>query len=291
MAMEKGDAGAILEYFHNMQLKDSSYIYSLQLDVDDMITNIFWVDSRSLSDYGLFGDVVYFDTIYRTNEYGRPFAPFIGINHHKQTVMFGAALLYDETTESFRWLFETFLSAMSGKPIKMILTDQYATMAKAISEVFPESQHRLCVWHIYQNAAKNLSHVFHSTSQFAHDLGNCVYDYEDEDEWLLAWESMLDKYSLKENKRLKELFDVREKWAMVYGRHTFTANMKSTQLSESMNNVLKNYLKPNLDLLCFLEHYERVLNDRRYEELYADFKMLQTVPKLLNSVETLHHGA
>ncbi|XP_059638968.1 protein FAR1-RELATED SEQUENCE 5-like [Cornus florida] len=164
-------------------------------------------------------------------------------------------------------------------------------MAKAISEVFFESQHRLCVWHIYQNAAKNLSHVFHASSQFAHDFGNCVYDYEDEDEWLLAWESMLDKYSLKENKWLKELFEVREKWAMVYGQHTFTADMKTTQRSESMNNVLKNYLKPKLNLLHFLEHYERVLNDRRYEELFADFKMMQSMPDLLTNVETLRHGA
>ncbi|XP_059658738.1 protein FAR1-RELATED SEQUENCE 5-like [Cornus florida] len=102
MAMEKGDTGAILEYFHNMQLRDPSYIYSLQLDVDDMTTNIFWADSCSISDYGLFGDVACFDTIYRTNEYGRPLAPFIGVNHHKQTVLFGAALLYDETTASFK---------------------------------------------------------------------------------------------------------------------------------------------------------------------------------------------
>ena len=43
-----------------------------------------------------------------------------------------------------------------------ILTDQSAGMAKAINEVFPKPNHHLCVWHIYQNIAKHLSHVFHS---------------------------------------------------------------------------------------------------------------------------------
>ncbi|XP_059630857.1 protein FAR1-RELATED SEQUENCE 5-like [Cornus florida] len=293
MAMEKGDAGAILEYFHNMQVNDSSFFYSIQLDEDDMITNIFWADARSVSDYGLFGDVVCFDTTYRTNEYGRPFAPFVGVNHHKKGVVFGAALLYDETTESFRWLFETFLGAMSGKQPKTILSDQSVAMEKAISDVFFESQHRLSVCHIYQTAAKNLSHVFHGSEQFVHEFGNCLFDYEDEDEdkWLLAWNSMLEKYSLKENAWLKELFEVREKWAMVYGRHTFTADMTSTQCSEIMNNVLKNYLKLKHDLLHFCEHYERVLNDRRYEELLADLKMMQTMPTLLISAEMLRHGA
>lgn len=56
-----------------------------------MIANIFWVDSRYVSDYGISGDVVCFDTTYQTNEYGRPFAPFVEVNHHKQTIVFGVA--------------------------------------------------------------------------------------------------------------------------------------------------------------------------------------------------------
>ncbi|XP_061998835.1 protein FAR1-RELATED SEQUENCE 5-like [Rosa rugosa] len=101
---------------------------------------------------------------------------------------------------------------------------------------------------------------------------------------------MLEKHNLKEDKWLKNLFDVREKWALVYGRHTFTADMMSTQRSESMNNILKKYLKPSYDLLCFFEHYERVLADRRYEELIADFKMMQTSPVLSANVEMLQHA-
>ena len=80
--MEKGDASAILHYFQKMQSENSSYFYSIQLDEDDMITNIFWADARSVSDYKLFGDVLCFDTTYKTNEYGRPFGPIVGVNHH-----------------------------------------------------------------------------------------------------------------------------------------------------------------------------------------------------------------
>ncbi|KAG7583246.1 Zinc finger SWIM-type [Arabidopsis suecica] len=288
--MVKGDAGAVLEYFQKKKEDNSSFFYSLQLDEDDMITNIFWADDRSICDYNLFGDVVCFDTTYKTNEYDRPFAPFVGVNHHKQTVVFGAALLHDETIESYRWLFETFLGAMSGKQPKTILTDQSAAMANAIVKVFPETKHRLCVWHIYQNAAKKLSHVFHGSGQFATDFGKCVYDHEEEEDWLLAWSNMLKKHNLIENKWLKNVFEVKEKWAMVYGRHTFTADMVSTQRSESMNNILKRYLKSSYDLLSFFEHYERVLDDRRYNELTADFKMMHTSSVLSATVEMLQHA-
>ncbi|XP_065628392.1 protein FAR1-RELATED SEQUENCE 5-like [Quercus suber] len=251
MALRKEDGPVMMEFFHKMQLADPSYFYSIQVDDDGQIMNIFLADARSIIDYGNFGDVICFDTTYRTNRYERPFAPFVGVNHHKQSIIFGAALLYDETIESFKWLFETFLTAMLGKQPKTILTDQSATMAKAITEVFPKSNHRLCVWHIYQNAAKNLHHVFHSSKQFAKDFTDCLDEYEDEDEWLVSWDYMLKEYGLTDNKWLRSIFDVKEKWAIVYGRHMFTANMKSTQHSESRNNVLKKYLNQNMILCAF----------------------------------------
>ena len=68
--------------------------------------------------YSYLGDVVSFDTNYRKNKEGRPFSMFLGVNHHKQTTIFEAALLYGETAESFIWLFETFAKAMSGEKTK-----------------------------------------------------------------------------------------------------------------------------------------------------------------------------
>ncbi|XP_065636333.1 protein FAR1-RELATED SEQUENCE 5-like [Quercus suber] len=256
VALKRGDGRAVMDHFTKMQLEDPSYFYSIQLDDDNQILNIFWADSRSIVDYGHFGDVICFDTTYRTNSYGRPFAPFIGVNHHKQSIIFGAALLYDETITSFKWLFETFLSAMSGKQPKTIFTDQSAVMANAIEDVFPESNHRL-----YEN------------------------------EWIVAWNNMLETYNLTDNPWLREMFDVKEKWCMVYGRHMFTADMKSTQCSESMNSVLKKYLKPKHGLLQFFGHYSRVLSDKRSQELQAEFKMRQTTPVLLFDFEMLRHAA
>ena len=67
---------------------------------------------------------------------------------------------------SFKWLFETFLSAMLGKQPRTIFTDQSVAMANAIEDVFPKSNHHICVWHIYQKATKCLHHLFNSSSQF-----------------------------------------------------------------------------------------------------------------------------
>ena len=59
-------------------------------------------------------------------------------DHRSCRVVFGAVLMYDETFESFKWLFETFLIAHNGKQPKTIYTDQDAAMGKAVKEVFLE---------------------------------------------------------------------------------------------------------------------------------------------------------
>ncbi|XP_060959219.1 protein FAR1-RELATED SEQUENCE 5-like [Cannabis sativa] len=289
--MRAGDTGGVLEYLQKKKSKDPNFYYALQADEDDLLTNIFWADARMKESYYNFGDVVSFDTTYRKNHDCRPFAMFVGVNHHKQTTIFGAALLYDETTETFMWLFDTFVEAMSGKKPKTILTDQDAAMAKALRSQWPETYHRLCIWHMYQNAAKHLSSVFERFREFAHDFGNCIYEYDEECEFIEAWGNMLGKYNLENNDWLAQQFKVKEKWALVYGRDTFCANMTTTQRSESMNNVLKKYVSYQHTMLRFLEHFERLIDDRRYEELKADFRVSQRnlAPSL--PIEILNHAA
>ena len=38
-------------------------------------------------DYACFGDVVSFDTTFQTNNFEMPFAPLLGTNHHKHTII------------------------------------------------------------------------------------------------------------------------------------------------------------------------------------------------------------
>ncbi|XP_058075804.1 protein FAR1-RELATED SEQUENCE 5-like [Magnolia sinica] len=248
-------------------------------------------DGRMILDYERFGDVICFGTTYKTNEYGRPFAPFIGVNHHRQTVIFGAALLYDETIDSFRWLFRTFCDAMCRKEPQTILTDQDKAMSNAIKIELPGTVHRICVWHMFQNACKHLSHLFCSSKSFGNDFSRCVYDFDEEHEFLEAWEKMIMKYNLTDNIWLQQLFNEKEKWALVYGKNSFCTDMKSTQRCESLNKDLKKYLHPGQNIIKFFEHFERLVDDRRNAELEANFKMAQSSPIVTFLVSILKHAA
>lgn len=114
MSEMKGEVHSAIVYLKHKQIEGPSLFYSVQVDNEDKMINFFWVDGMSIADYNYFGDVACFDSTYQTNMYNQSF----GVNHHRQTVLSGADLLLNETTESFIWLFHTFLHAMSGQAPK-----------------------------------------------------------------------------------------------------------------------------------------------------------------------------
>ena len=95
--MKYGELGCIMNYFEQKKLEWPSFYHSEQRDVDEMTTNIFWCDSKIQTDYDVFGDVIAFDSTFGTNKKFRPLGAFVGFNNHRQMVIFGAALMYDET--------------------------------------------------------------------------------------------------------------------------------------------------------------------------------------------------
>jgi hypothetical protein len=67
------------------------------------IKNIFWSHAGQHTMCRDFGDVITFDMTHKMNKHKMTLAMFVGSNHQLQNVVFGQALLRDESTESFDW--------------------------------------------------------------------------------------------------------------------------------------------------------------------------------------------
>ena len=74
-----------------------------------------------------------------------------------------------------------------------------------------------------------------------------MYGYEDKE----AFEEAFDIMRTKVHKQtwLDSIYKVKEKWAECYMRDVFSLGVRSTQLSESFNNALKNHLKSDFDIV------------------------------------------
>ncbi|XP_041999830.1 protein FAR1-RELATED SEQUENCE 5-like [Salvia splendens] len=162
---QKGiDTETLIEFFTSEKEKNKSFFFDFETDSNNRFSRCFWADPKSRAAYSVFGDVVVLDSTYNTNKYGMIFTPFVGVNHHHQTIVFGCGFLSDEKTESYIWLLNKFIEAMPTSAPKAIIIDQDPTLTKALARVLSETVHRYCLWHIMNKfpekiSSKNLSMV------------------------------------------------------------------------------------------------------------------------------------
>jgi hypothetical protein len=265
-----GDADAIQNYFVRMQKQNSQFYYVMDLDDESRLQNVFWADARSRAAYEYFGEVITFDTTYLTNKYDMPFAPFVGVNHHGQSILLGCALLSNENTQTFTWLFKTWLECMQGRAPNAIITDQDRAMKNSIEVVFPKARHRWCLWHIMKKVPEKLGRHsdYESIKTLLHDI---VYDSWSKSDFVEKWEKMVGYFELQDNEWLKGLFNERNRWVPAYVRDTFWAGMSTTQRSESMNSFFDGYVNSKTTLKQFVEQYDNALKDKIEKESLADF--------------------
>ena len=209
-SMVYGKAGCISQYFQRQLLENPSFFHAYQMDIEEQMTNVFWCDANMILDYAYFGDVVSLDTTYCTNHAKRPLALFSGFNQYQGSVIFGAALLYDETSDSFKWLFDTFLQAHNNKKPKTVFTDQDSAMAKALAEVMPETHHGLCTWHLCQNGIKHLGNKMKGGSYFLRDFKMCMYDIDSEADFEATWIELVNEYDLHDNTWIKSVYAIKK---------------------------------------------------------------------------------
>uniref|UniRef100_A0ACD5VCT8 Uncharacterized protein n=1 Tax=Avena sativa TaxID=4498 RepID=A0ACD5VCT8_AVESA len=253
--------------------KDADFFHRYNSDKDGHLRNLFWADGQSWLDYDAFGGVLIFDSTYRVNRYNLPFVPFVGVNHHRSTTVFGFAVLSDETTKTYIWLLETFLMAMHQKHPKSLISDGDYAMARVIYVVIPEAFHRLSSWHIEQNMIR------HIRKEKLKEFRKLVYLRMEVDEFEEIWDEFREQYGFSENvSRFSSMYELKEKWSVAYTKGGYFLGMRRNQRSESLNSGLHNHLNRKMSLVDLLEHSQYYHSRLRRNKAELDAKASQPVP-------------
>ncbi|XP_039684281.1 protein FAR1-RELATED SEQUENCE 5 [Medicago truncatula] len=287
---KSSDADAALEFLKGMCTRDDMMFWKHTLNVDGSLKHLFWCDGESRMDYSLFGDVLAFDATYRKIKYNTPLVIFSGVNHHNKSVIFGSAIVGEETEDSYVWLLENFLEAMDGKCLVSVITDGDLSMRNAIGRVFPDAHHRLCAWHLIRNATSNVKNL-----QFVVKFKRCMLDDIDVDEFDRRWEELLHEFGLYGNRWMLEMYEKRDKWATAHIRGKFYAGFWTTSRCEGLHSEFGKYVNVLSNFVDFLNQFFRWLNHLRYKEMQMDYvtsfgdTVLQTPHKCLErSVANLY---
>lgn len=281
-----GDVDRVIKYMQARQKDDMEFFYEYETDEAGRLKRLFWADPQSRIDYDAFGDVVVFDSTYRVNKYNLPFIPFVGVNNHGSTVIFACAIVADEKIATYEWVLKRFLDCMCQKHPKGLITDSDNSMRRAIATVMPNSEHRLCTWHIEQNMARHLRPKMISDFRV---LVHATYSAEEfEEKWV---EFKLKHKVAEDNQWLGRMYNLRKNWAAAYTKGMYFLGMKSNQRSESLNSKLHRHLDRKMSLVLLVEHYEHCLSRMRHREAELDSKASQSVPFTANDASLIEKDA
>lgn len=280
LALEEGDAQVMLDHFMHMQDENPNFFYAIDLNEEQRLRNVLWVDAKSRLDCSNFGDVVFFDTTYIKNEYKLPFAPFIGVNHHFQFLLLGCVLVADETKSTYIWLMRAWLRAMGGHAPSVILTDQDNALKEAIAEVFPDSRHCFCLWHIFSKIPEKLSYVIKQHGNFMTKFNKCIFKSFTNEQFEKRWWKIVDRFNLRNDMWIQLLYEDRERWMPTFMKDICLAGMSTIQRAESINSFFDKYMQRKTTLKEFLDQYKAILQEKCEEEAKADFETRHKQPGL-----------
>ncbi|KAK1425896.1 hypothetical protein QVD17_21258 [Tagetes erecta] len=203
-------------------------------------------------------------TIKEDGRYEMVFVPFTCIDNHNRNVTVGAALLGNETADSYRWLLLTFLSTF-GAPPQVVVTDQDAAMKRAIKDVLPRSRHRLCMWHIWDKITSKVGANLCGTTDFKKRLGRIVWDDSIPiDEFERQWPIILSDFNLSEHEWLGDIYNIRHDWIPAYYKdEKLSGLMRTTSRCESENHFFKKFCNRKSNLVEFLSHFDSAMEVQR----------------------------
>lgn len=268
---------------------DPYFVYDVTVVENDRVENVAWSSGDSVHAYDMFGDVVYFDSTYRSLNYGLSFGAWLGINNHGKLLLFGCALLQDETPRSFAWALQVhigifwfiilillastflclsclllclqaFLRFMKGRYPQTIITDIDPGLREAIRSELPNTKHVISLHNMLPRISTWFSLPLGPRfPEFKYEFEELCH-LESTDEFEFRWNQMVSHFGINSDKHIALLFSLRMCWALPYTRGCFLARMDSTPYWKSVDAFLKGVIESQTCLRSFLEQV--CLNNR-----------------------------
>ncbi|XVF87868.1 hypothetical protein PTKIN_Ptkin18bG0155200 [Pterospermum kingtungense] len=265
----ENDMMELLEACKATKVADQDFVYDFTVDENDKAENLAWSYAGSVNSYAMFGDVIYFDTTYRSITYDMLFGAWTGIDNNGRPIFFGCVLLQDQTLRSFAWALQTLIRFMKGRCPQTILTDINPGLRDAIRSELPSTKHVISIWNIQPKVS----------SWFCLELGSQYADFKSEfdalyrlestEDFERRWNQMVSIFGLGSDKHIALLYSLRASWALSYVRGYFLARMATIAYSKSVDAFLKGIFSAQSCLRSFFEQvgFEANIQNQPHQEL------------------------
>lgn len=151
---------ALLKWLH---ASDEWYVVFLK-DSRDRVTHLFFSRKSCHKMLKENWEVVIMDATYKTNRYKLPLLIITGVNALGGSFYVAFCFLAGEQFEDYFWALQQYRNMCIELDVRdplLNITDREESLINAHNEVFPDSEHMLCVWHINRNVVANCKPCFY----------------------------------------------------------------------------------------------------------------------------------
>ncbi|KAL2486261.1 Protein FAR1-RELATED SEQUENCE 5 [Abeliophyllum distichum] len=118
-----------------------------------------------------------------------------------------------------------------------------------------------------------------------HMLVNIIKQSESPEEFEERWAAIMENTVLVDNEWLCTMYDIRSRWVPAYLKHIFSAEMSSSQRSESGHSFFKRYVSRKNSLMDFIIRFNMALRHQRHEELVSNHIDISEQPRLTSKFQ------
>ncbi|XP_024014398.1 protein FAR1-RELATED SEQUENCE 4-like [Eutrema salsugineum] len=269
-------------YLYMLQLVNPGTITSVKLDAKYKFKYLFVALGASIEGFRAMRKVIVVDATFLKSVYGGMlvFATAQDPNHHHYPITMG--VIDSEKDASWKWFFEILKTVIPDDKELVFMSDRHKSIIGAVKEVYPQSQHGYCIWHLSQNVRGKAG--IGCKDLCAVKFRECAHKYT-ESEFLCAYTDFRIWFP-KTAEYLDEHVAV-DKWARCFFKGD-KYNLDTSNACESMNDVFKKARKyallPLID--AYVEKISEWFNKHRKDTAYAsDSKTL--VPYVENQLHSL----
>lgn len=148
----------LIEFLENL-----NFVVRFQVNSKKELKGLFFISETTIKEARKWPEAITIDATYKTNGNKFSLVNIVGTsnvssvkkgNNHLQTFNVAAAFVNSEKEEVYQWVLEELRDAVwpaecNYKLPSVIVTDGETALINATETVFPECQHLLCSWHLW----------------------------------------------------------------------------------------------------------------------------------------------
>ncbi|XP_057506988.1 putative protein FAR1-RELATED SEQUENCE 10 [Actinidia eriantha] len=240
--------------------RDEGFVYNFTTGENGKIENIAWSYGDAIRAFAFFGDVITFDTTYRSITHSMLLGVWFGIDNHGKAIFLGCVLLQDESAQSFSWALQNFVHFMRGRRPQTIVTDIDSGLRDAIALQLPNTKHVISIWHILSKVSSWFSLPLALQYEEFKSEFDVLCHLENVEDFDHQWNHLVARFGLGSDKHIALLFSCRASWLFSYIRGYFLARTLTPEYSKSVDTFFKSILSAQTSSLVLFEQVGTAAN-------------------------------